>query len=103
MSPEQSIRELSNPYGLICDSVRSMIGCADVAWKRFAGIRLGGPVRAVVQIGERTAGDYPVLSYTFAVPARALMQAIREQELEGILAKRASSAYRSGRSGDWLK
>lgn len=42
-------------------------------------------------------------SYTFAVPAPALMRVIRENGLEGIVAKRASSAYRSGRSDDWLK
>jgi DNA ligase D-like protein (predicted ligase) len=42
-------------------------------------------------------------SYTFAAPASALMRAVREKGLEGIVAKRASSAYRSGRSGDWLK
>ncbi len=34
-------------------------------------------------------------SYTFAVPAPALVQAVKEKGLEGIAAKRASSAYRS--------
>jgi bifunctional non-homologous end joining protein LigD len=42
-------------------------------------------------------------SETFAVPAAQLMRAVRENGLEGIVAKRAGSAYRSGRSGDWLK
>jgi DNA ligase D-like protein (predicted ligase) len=42
-------------------------------------------------------------SETFAVPAATLMQVVRENGLEGIIAKRAGSAYRSGRSGDWIK
>jgi ATP-dependent DNA ligase len=42
-------------------------------------------------------------SETFAVPVATLMQVVRENGLEGIVAKRAGSAYRSGRSGDWLK
>jgi len=42
-------------------------------------------------------------SYTFAVPAPALMRVIREKGLEGIVTKRAGSTYRSGRSGDWIK
>lgn len=42
-------------------------------------------------------------SETFAVPGAVLMRAVQENGLEGIVAKRADSAYRSGRSGDWLK
>jgi DNA ligase D-like protein (predicted ligase) len=42
-------------------------------------------------------------SETFTVPAATLMRAVRENGLEGIVAKRAGSTYRSGRSGDWLK
>ena len=43
-------------------------------------------------------------SETFNVPLSGLEQAVRENELEGIVAKRAGSLYRSGkRCGDWLK
>ena len=42
-------------------------------------------------------------SETFAVPAATLVRVVRENGLEGIVAKRAGSAYRSGRSADWLK
>jgi bifunctional non-homologous end joining protein LigD len=42
-------------------------------------------------------------SETFAVPAAQLVSAVRENGLEGIVAKRAGSTYRSGRSGDWVK
>jgi ATP-dependent DNA ligase len=42
-------------------------------------------------------------SETFAVPAATLVRVVRENGLEGIVAKRAGSVYRSGRSGDWLK
>ena len=42
-------------------------------------------------------------SETFAVPAATLVRVVRENGLEGIVAKRAGSTYRSGRSGDWLK
>jgi ATP-dependent DNA ligase len=42
-------------------------------------------------------------SETFAVPAATLMRLVQENGLEGIVAKRASSVYRSGRSGDRLK
>jgi ATP-dependent DNA ligase len=43
-------------------------------------------------------------SETFKVPLRELMRAVREHQLEGIVAKRADSHYRSGeRSGEWVK
>ena len=42
-------------------------------------------------------------SETFAVQAATLMRVVRENGLEGIVAKRAGSTYRSGRSGDWIK
>jgi ATP-dependent DNA ligase len=43
-------------------------------------------------------------SETFNVPLNELMQAVRRHQLEGIVAKRAGSPYRSGeRCGDWLK
>jgi bifunctional non-homologous end joining protein LigD len=42
-------------------------------------------------------------SETFAVPAAQLMRAVRENGFEGIVAKRARSTYRSGRSDDWIK
>ena len=43
-------------------------------------------------------------SETFSVPLADLERAVREHELEGIVAKRAGSPYRSGeRCGDWLK
>jgi bifunctional non-homologous end joining protein LigD len=42
-------------------------------------------------------------SETFAVSAATLVRVVRENGLEGIVAKRAGSIYRSGRTGDWLK
>ena len=43
-------------------------------------------------------------SETFSVPLADLERAVREHNLEGIVAKRAGSPYRSGeRCGDWLK
>jgi DNA ligase D-like protein (predicted ligase) len=43
-------------------------------------------------------------SETFNVPLSELVQAIQRHQLEGIIAKRAGSQYRSGeRSGDWIK
>jgi bifunctional non-homologous end joining protein LigD len=43
-------------------------------------------------------------SETFNVPVSNLMRAVRGQQLEGIVAKRAGSQYRSGeRSNDWVK
>jgi bifunctional non-homologous end joining protein LigD len=42
-------------------------------------------------------------SETFTVPAETLIRVLRENGLEGIVAKRAGSTYRSGRSGDWVK
>ena len=43
-------------------------------------------------------------SETFNVPLAELMPAVRKHQLEGIVAKRAGSHYRSGeRSADWVK
>jgi bifunctional non-homologous end joining protein LigD len=43
-------------------------------------------------------------SETFNVPLAELTSAVRKNHLEGIVAKRVTSQYRSGeRSGDWLK
>jgi len=42
-------------------------------------------------------------SETFSAPAATFVQVVRENGLEGIVAKRARSTYRSGRSGDWIK
>jgi ATP-dependent DNA ligase len=43
-------------------------------------------------------------SEIFSVPLAALMRAVREHQLEEIVAKRAGSQYRSGkRCGEWLK
>jgi ATP-dependent DNA ligase len=43
-------------------------------------------------------------SETFNVPLPELMRAVRKHQLEGIVAKRAGSIYRSGeRCGDWVK
>jgi ATP-dependent DNA ligase len=43
-------------------------------------------------------------SETFNVPLAELVRAVRKHQLEGIVAKRAGSQYRSGeRYGDWLK
>jgi DNA ligase D-like protein (predicted ligase) len=43
-------------------------------------------------------------SERFAAPLPDLIRAVRQYELEGIVAKRAGSPYRSGeRCGDWLK
>jgi bifunctional non-homologous end joining protein LigD len=42
-------------------------------------------------------------SKRFSVPAATLVRMIRDNGLEGVVAKRAGSAYHSGRSRDWLK
>ena len=43
-------------------------------------------------------------SETFNVPLSELMRAVNKHQLEGIIAKRAGSQYRSGeRSANWLK
>lgn len=48
--------------------------------------------------------DVVRLSPVFDVPPEQLLAAAREQQLEGIIAKRAGSAYEPGRrSGAWLK
>jgi ATP-dependent DNA ligase len=48
--------------------------------------------------------DTTRFSETFNVPLSELMQAVRKHQLEGIVAKRAGSQYRSGeRSGNWVK
>jgi bifunctional non-homologous end joining protein LigD len=55
-------------------------------------------LRRVVRESERVK-----LSLPFEVPPEHLMHAVREQGLEGIVAKRADSRYRGGRSQEWLK
>lgn len=47
----------------------------------------------------------PVILYseTFDAPIGELKRIVREHGLEGIVAKRADSQYRSGRSADWVK
>jgi DNA ligase D-like protein (predicted ligase) len=48
--------------------------------------------------------DATRFSETFDVPLSELMRAVRKHQLEGIVAKRAASPYRSGeRSADWVK
>jgi DNA ligase D-like protein (predicted ligase) len=52
----------------------------------------------------RQLADTVRYSETFSVPLADLERAVREHQLEGIVAKRAVSPYRSGeRCGDWLK
>jgi DNA ligase D-like protein (predicted ligase) len=52
----------------------------------------------------QTLPDAIRYSETFHVPLSELMQAVRKHQLEGIIAKRTGSPYRSGeRSPDWLK
>ena len=49
-------------------------------------------------------GDLIRYSETFDVPAAEFVETVRGQGLEGVVAKRRVSPYRSGdRSGDWLK
>ena len=49
-------------------------------------------------------GDAIRYSETFDVPAAEFIETVRAQGLEGVVAKRRASPYRSGdRSGDWLK
>lgn len=49
-------------------------------------------------------GDPIRHSETFEVPAPELLATVRKHGLEGIVAKRRTSTYRSGdRSGDWVK
>jgi bifunctional non-homologous end joining protein LigD len=58
------------------------------------------------QLGEiiRTLPDTIRYSETFNVPLPELERAVRKHQLEGIIAKRVGSPYRSGeRSYDWVK
>jgi len=51
-----------------------------------------------------TLSDPIRLSESFAVSPADLLEAVRQNGLEGVVAKRRSSSYRSGdRSGDWVK
>jgi ATP-dependent DNA ligase len=59
-----------------------------------------GELRAIIHNLPDTARH----SETFDVPLAELERTVREHHLEGIVAKRAGSPYRSGeRCGDWLK
>jgi DNA ligase D-like protein (predicted ligase) len=59
-----------------------------------------GELRAIID----DLPDTVRYSETFDVPLADLEWAVREHQLEGIVAKRAGSRYRSGeRCGDWLK
>jgi bifunctional non-homologous end joining protein LigD len=59
-----------------------------------------GHLREVVP----TLSDNVRYCETFNVPLSELVQAVRKHQLEGIVAKRAGSPYRSGeRCGDWVK
>jgi ATP-dependent DNA ligase len=52
----------------------------------------------------KTLPDPIRLSETFDVPVDELVRVVRQQGLEGVVAKRNASSYRSGdRSGDWVK
>jgi bifunctional non-homologous end joining protein LigD len=60
--------------------------------------------RALLRELIPTLGDPIRHSETFDVPAAELLATVREHGLEGIVAKRRTSTYRSGdRSGDWVK
>jgi ATP-dependent DNA ligase len=60
----------------------------------------GGIFRGISKITRLTIR----YSETFNVPLSELMKGVRKHQLEGIVAKRAGSQYRSGeRSADWLK
>jgi bifunctional non-homologous end joining protein LigD len=54
---------------------------------------------------RRILDPHPSLKYSehFDVTGEQLFELARAQGLEGIMAKRAQSAYRGGRSKDWLK
>lgn len=60
--------------------------------------------RALLRELIPTVGDPVRHSETFDVPAAELLAIVRQHGLEGIVAKRRNSSYRSGdRSGDWVK
>jgi bifunctional non-homologous end joining protein LigD len=60
--------------------------------------------RTELQQGIKGLPDTIRYSETFDVKLADLERAVREHRLEGIVAKRAGSPYRSGeRCGDWLK
>jgi hypothetical protein len=64
---------------------------------------LGERREALRELIQSTAGDHPLLGNLQRLPGRAA-NAVRRNHLEGIVAKRAGSHYRSGeRSADWLK
>ena len=60
--------------------------------------------RAALNDIVRALNDTIRYSENFNVPCSQLVQVVREHGLEGIVAKRIGSPYRSGeRNGDWLK
>jgi bifunctional non-homologous end joining protein LigD len=67
----------------------------------------GLPLSERRRILEAIASDLPDpvrLSPKFEAPAKDLLRAAREQQLEGIIAKRTDSSYRPGlRSDSWVK
>ena len=72
----------------------------------FAGFDLRGlPLRERKRLLRMLVADTGVLRYVDHVPARGIdMYASVEQlGLEGVVAKRAESPYRHGRSADWVK
>ncbi|MGH7393050.1 MAG: non-homologous end-joining DNA ligase, partial [Candidatus Rokuibacteriota bacterium] len=60
--------------------------------ERKACLALVLPSRGIVRHGDQVAGD-----------GEAFLAAAAERQLEGIVAKKADSAYGAGRSRDWLK
>jgi DNA ligase D-like protein (predicted ligase) len=86
---------------------------ADTVMYAFDVIMLRGKDMRAWALEERRAALHDVVcavsgtirySENFNVPCAQLVEVVREQRLEGIVAKRTGSPYRSGeRSGDWLK
>jgi bifunctional non-homologous end joining protein LigD len=54
-------------------------------------------------LSSRPHSDRLVLSEDFAIEGDLFFEHVSRLGLEGMISKRAASAYRSGRTGDWLK
>jgi bifunctional non-homologous end joining protein LigD len=48
-------------------------------------------------------GEIIVLSESLVATAAEVIAVVREQGLEGVIAKRRDSVYEAGRSGAWVK
>ena len=90
---------------------RSLHRSSTIAFYVFDLLHLDGKDLTREPLGDRKArlpdvieGSGILLSHSLAGTATQVIAAVRQLRLEGVIAKRASSTYRSGvRGNDWLK